>query len=105
MSENEQIGGVDRWDRLRQEIDGKLERLDGKIEKKLPYNVFFWAMGSVGVLTTIALAIFLAAFGQIGKSNDKIDDMSRKTLKAMTRAGEVIKAQGPDGRPVYSLPD
>jgi len=82
---------VDRWDRLRQEIDGKLERLDGKIEKKLPYNVFFWAMGSVGVLTTIALAIFLAAFGQIGKSNDKIDDMSRKITVIETKQEQTKK--------------
>ena len=58
---------LDRTDKLRNEIEGKIEKLDTKIDQKISYHVFYWMMG---VLISLTVGTISTAFFLIFKLND-----------------------------------
>lgn len=92
MVDNQQIESHnDRLDSFRRDFDGKLDKLDTKIENKVSNHVFYWV---AGILITIVLAIFSITFLQINRFSDKIeitnkrvDDANERLTIIETKAG------------------
>ena len=57
------------------QLNSVRQELDSKIEKKVSYSIL---AGLVGILMTIIGAVLLYAFNQIGVTNSRIDDITKR---------------------------
>jgi hypothetical protein len=69
----------DRAERLRVELEGKIGKVDEKIDKKLPGNIFYWVVGII--IAPLIFGSFLYTF----YVSDKLDKMDSRLTQLETK--------------------
>lgn len=78
---------LDREDKLRIDLQGKIDKVDLKVDQKVSNHVFYWVT-PISIL--ILAGIFGYAFNQLSKSNDKIDLINDRLTRIETKV-EIVK--------------
>lgn len=72
MREPEQFT-LDREDKIRSDLAGKINTLDQKIEQKVSNHLFYWV---IPVLISLVAGVFSYVFYQFNKLDDKLAAMN-----------------------------
>jgi hypothetical protein len=78
LEDRQQILSSDRLDNLRRE-------LDGKIDKKVSFQIFFWIIGG---LVALSLACFGLIFNQTNQESNKLDGVNNRLIVIETLIAE-----------------
>lgn len=81
---------LDREDKIRKDLEGRITALDQKIELKVSNHVLYW----VTPIVMISVAgVFGFAFNLISKSGDKIDLINDRLARIETKVDDMNKPQ------------
>jgi hypothetical protein len=69
---------LDREDKLRNELQGKIDKIDLKIDQKVSNHVLYWI---TPIAMLILAGIFGFAFTQMSKLNDKVDSTNERLAR------------------------
>ncbi len=84
MAENQQLenNSFSHVESVRKEVEGKIEKLDDKMEKKISEKWFFWIVGGLIVIAGTILSYFAY---EISAINTKVDTLNDKVIVVDTK--------------------